>query len=154
VVQNGEWPARLIESPLSRNASRTTQGFGAELARNRIGLSIVETMWWWSGGPGGGTADFRSSGRSVPPRNDFDHGRRLGSLQTGFPELKRRSPVDAPSPSVEWWIGLSKIVLVLGNRDHLLVFADHYKQRRGVSKFGWVCQTNIRLGDSRRGQAG
>lgn len=42
--------------------------------------------------PGGGTVDFRSSGRSVPPRFDFGHRkRRFGRLQTGFAELKRRS---------------------------------------------------------------
>lgn len=64
----------------------------AQSERNRSGLSIVEISWWWSGVPGGGTVDFRSSGRSVPPRFDFgQRERRFGRLQTGSAELKRRS---------------------------------------------------------------
>jgi hypothetical protein len=50
--------------------------FCSQSERNRTGLSIVETMVVVEWCPGGGTVDFGSCGRSVPPRNDFDQKRR------------------------------------------------------------------------------
>jgi hypothetical protein len=71
--------------------------------RNRAAPSIVETMVvveWWP--PGGGTADFRSSGRSVPPRNDFDQkDGDSGRWQTGFAEFTRRSHPTLFSPFID-----------------------------------------------------
>jgi hypothetical protein len=74
------------------------------LKRNETGAAFRSSKYRGGGvvGPGGGTVDFRSSGRSVPPRFDFgQRERRFGRLQTGSAELKRRSQPTLLWPLIE-----------------------------------------------------